>query len=104
LKKRYEEWWYIWADITACYAYELTDEECGMSVSKYIAEKNDYNTRKKLWLPKTPINNPSISSINAVLNSKKTPYYFYLHDTKTGQIYYATTNDEHNRNKALYMR
>lgn len=103
LKKRYEEWWYIWADITACYAYELTDEECKMSVSKYIAEKNDYNTRKKLWLPKTPINNPSISSINAVIHSKTTPYYFYLHD-KTGQIYYARTNDEHNRNKALYMR
>jgi cell division protein YceG involved in septum cleavage len=34
-------------------------------------------------LPKTPINNPTISSITAVLNPKQSPYYYYLHDTKT---------------------
>ncbi len=104
LIKRYQEWWMIGADITACYAYELTEDECKMSVSKYIREKNEYNTRTKVWLPKTPINNPSINSIKAVLEPKQTPYYFYLHDTQTWEIYYAVTNDEHNKNRALYLR
>jgi cell division protein YceG involved in septum cleavage len=30
-------------------------------------------------LPKTPINNPTISSIKAVINPTKTEYYYYLH-------------------------
>lgn len=103
LLKRLDEGWYIWADITACYAYKLTSEECKMQLSSYIAEKNEYNTRTKLWLPKTPINNPEISSIKAVLNPIDTDYYYYLHD-KTGQIHYAKTNEEHIRNKNLYLK
>lgn len=103
LKKRFVENWMIWADITACYAYNLTWEECKMQLSKYIAEKNDYNTRTMVWLPKTPIWNPSFDSINSVINSKSTPYYYYLHDNKWN-IYYARTNEEHVANKNKYLR
>lgn len=70
----------IWADITACYNYELTEKECKISVSKYISAKNDYNTRTKTWLPKTPILNPRVNSIVAALNPIQTNYWFYLHD------------------------
>jgi len=98
LKKRYRENWFIGADITACYAYELTSNECKMQLSKYIAEKNEYNTRTMVWLPKTPICNPSFDSINAVINSKETPYYYYLHD-KNWKVYYSRTNEEHVKNK-----
>jgi cell division protein YceG involved in septum cleavage len=45
LIKRYKENWMIGADITACYAHDLTSEECRKNLSKYIADKNDYNTR-----------------------------------------------------------
>jgi UPF0755 protein len=55
-------------------------------------------------LPATPIDNPQISSISAVINPKKTEYYYYLHDTTTGKIYYARTNEEHNQNKKLYIK
>ena len=104
LKKRLNEWWMIWADITVCYPHELTAEECKMVVSKYIAEKSEYNTRTMTWLPKTPIWNPSFETINATLNSKDSPYYFYLHDTKTSKIYYWKNNAEHEMNKSLYLR
>ena len=103
LKKRLNNGWMIWADITVCYPHKLTSEQCKLVVSKYIREKSEYNTRTKLWLPKTPISNPSESTINSTLNDKKTKYWFYLHNIKTWEIYYAKTNLEHERNKK-YMR
>ncbi len=99
LKKRLNSWWMIWADITVCYPYRLTSEECKMVVTKYINEKNDYNTRTKLGLPLTPISNPSYQTIEATLNDKETSYWFYLHSVSTGKIYYAETNAQHEANK-----
>lgn len=104
LKKRLNEWWMIGADITVCYPYRLTAEQCKLSVTKYLYEVNNYNTRQKTGLPAGPIWNPSFESINATLNSKNSEYYYYLHDTQTGQIYYGRTNAEHDRNKNLYLR
>lgn len=104
LKKRLNSWWMIWADITVCYPFKLTSEECKMSVTKYLYEVNDYNTRQKTWLPKTPINNPSYESIYATVNDKDTNYWFYLHDTSNWKVYYAETNSEHEYNKSLYIR
>jgi UPF0755 protein len=103
LKKRLQEWWMIGADITVCYPYRLTAHECKLVVSKYIRDENQYNTRTMRWLPKTPIWNPSYHTVEATLNHTVTPYYFYLH-AKDGSIYYATTNAQHERNKALYLR
>lgn len=104
LKKRLKNNWMIWADITACYAFEITSKECQKNLVKYIYEKNDYNTRAMTWLPKTPINNPSISSIEAVLNSNNnTPYWYYLHDN-TWKIHYWKTNEEHIKNKNNYLK
>ena len=104
LKKRLNNSWPIWADITVCYPHKLTSQECKMVVSKYIREKSKYNTRTMLGLPLTPISNPSFETIYATINSKKTPYWFYLHNTKTWKIYYAKTIEEHNQNKRLYLR
>jgi len=103
LKKRLKEWWMIWADITVCYPHKLTSQQCKMVVSKYINEKSEYNTRTMTWLPKTPIWNPSFESIDAVINSKNSPYYFYLHDRKWW-IHYWRNNTEHEYNKNKYLR
>lgn len=104
LKKRLKENWFIGADATVCYPYELTFDECTPKfIWSHIQDKNDYNTRTKLWLPKTPICNPSNDSIEAVFNSKNTEYYYYLHD-ENWQIHYARTNEEHVANKVLYIK
>ena len=103
LKKRLQEWWMIWADITVCYPYRLTWEECKLVVSKYIHDKNEYNTRTMRGLPKTPIWNPSYGTIEATLNHKETSYYFYLHNSQW-QIYYAETNAQHEYNKYNFMK
>ncbi len=62
-----------------------------------------YNTRKHGGLPPTPIANPGEEAIKAALRPKVTEYWYYLHDTD-GKIHYAKTNDEHNENRARYLR
>jgi UPF0755 protein len=103
LKKRLKANWMIWADITVCYPHRLTWNQCKLVVSKYIREKNEYNTRTMTWLPKTPIWNPSFETVDATLNHKETPYFFYLHNKKW-EIFYATTNAQHEYNKYNYMK
>jgi UPF0755 protein len=63
-----------------------------------------YNTYKHKGLPPTPISNPSVKSIEAVLNPADTEYLYYLHDQKTGQPYYAKTHEEHVQNKFKYLK
>jgi|GEM_PF-4848014 len=65
---------------------------------------SSFNTRAMVGLPKTPINNPHIDSVRAVLESENSPYWYYLHDTQTGQIYYGRDEDEHNTNKRKYLK
>jgi UPF0755 protein len=104
LQKRLDAWWMIWADITVCYPYKLTSNWCKLNLSKYLKEKNKYNTRTMKWLPLTPIWNPSFESINSTLNFKKSFYWFYLHNTESWQIHYATDNKWHELNKKLYLK
>ncbi|MFK7780129.1 MAG: endolytic transglycosylase MltG [Candidatus Gracilibacteria bacterium] len=103
LKKRVKEYWNIGADITTCYPYRLTGTECKLVISKYININSEYNTRFIIGLPPTPIGNPSFDTIEATVNHEETNYYYYLHDTVTGKIYYAETNEEHNKFKSLYI-
>lgn len=62
-----------------------------------------YNTRRTQGLPPTPITNAGESSFLAALKPKDSPYWYYLHGSD-GAIHYAITNDEHNVNKARYIR
>lgn len=102
LKKRLKEFRYIWADITVCYSHRITSNQCKFYVSKYIKIKLEYNTRTNLWLPPTPIGNPSFETVNATLNSKTTQYYYYLHD-KNWNIYYGKNYEEHKNNIKKYL-
>lgn len=62
-----------------------------------------YNTRRTQGLPPSPIANPSENSVIAALKPTESRYWYYLHDN-TGAIRYAVTNDEHNVNRAKYLR
>ena len=92
------------ADITLCYGLKEPYETCTPSVIvKKISDKsNVYNTRQHAGLPPQPIANPSVESISAVLNFKKTDYFYYLHDSG-GKIHYGKTLDDHNSNKNSYL-
>ena len=88
------------ADATTRY-YEKN--KSGFLSKKDFEKNNPYNTRKYLGLPPTAISNPGLAALKASLFPEKSKYYYYLHDS-TGQIHYAVTNDEHNANKARYLR
>lgn len=62
-----------------------------------------YNTYRTKGLPPTPICSPSVSSIDAVLNSQETDCLYYLHD-RNQQIHCADTYAEHKENIDLYLR
>ncbi|MEK7130136.1 MAG: endolytic transglycosylase MltG [Patescibacteria group bacterium] len=62
-----------------------------------------YNTYKNRGLPPSPIGNPSISSIKAVLNPEQSEYLYFL-SKPTGETVFSKTLDEHNENKAKYLK
>lgn len=68
-----------------------------------LESASPYNIRAKGGLPPGPIANAGLASIKAALDPDATPYFYYLHGTD-GNIRYAVTNDEHNANKAKYLR
>ncbi len=92
------------ADVTLCYGHDITYDQCTprFIVDHLYDKTNPYNTRQQAWLTPTPISNPSIASIRAVLDYSKTDYLYYLHDT-AGRIYYATTLEGHNANKQKHL-
>ena len=62
-----------------------------------------YNTYEFTGLPPTPIANPGIESIEAVLRPHASEYLYYL-TGKDGTFHYAKTFEQHKRNKELYLR
>jgi len=62
-----------------------------------------YNTYKNKGLPPTPISNPGMNAIDAVLNSEETDCFYYLHD-KDRQIHCAKTLEEHETNINKYLK
>ena len=73
---------------------ELTEDD--------LAIDSPYNTYSHRGLPPTPISNPGLSSIDAVLNPAQTPFLYYL-TADDGTFYYAKTFEEHKRNKQRYL-
>ncbi len=99
LWNRYDAGQLLGADATTRYAVNKDTE--ALTVAD-LQDKNPWNTRAVIGLPPGAICNPGLDAIMAAANPAETEYWYYLHDA-TGQIHYATTNDEHNENKARYL-
>ena len=66
-------------------------------------KKTPYNTYQIVGLPKGPIANPGIKSLQAVLNPADVNYlYFVSKNDRTH--YFSSTLEEHNRAVARYQR
>jgi len=103
--KRWKSGWYLGIDATIQYLLgyqEDTGSWWTTKESKIVAGKKIdslYNTYTHLGIPPMPIANPGIDTLLAVVNYRKSPYWFYLH-CENGQIRYAKTAAEHNANKS----
>lgn len=56
-----------------------------------------YNTYRNAGLPPSPIANPGIEALKAVVNPADTNYIYYISD-KTGHLHFAKTLNEQNAN------
>lgn len=105
--KRYKNDWPLQIDATVQYAlgYQLIERtwwKKNLTVDD-LAIESPYNTYKNKGLPPTPIGNPGLSSIKAVVNADvSTPFWYYISD-KNGTMRYAKTLEEHNANIAQYL-
>ena len=106
LIKRWKNQWPLQVDATIQYALGYQQKEDSWwkkSLTKADIEINSpLNTYKRTGLPPSPICNPSLASLNAVANPQESAFWFYLSDNE-GQLHYAQTIEEHNRNIATYL-
>lgn len=98
LWKRMQNNWRLDADATLLY---IKDDRTITAAD--LQSDSPYNTRKFHGLPPGPIANPCLESIEAAINPIESDYWFYLNAAKTGETIFAKTNDEHNRNRAIYL-
>ncbi len=62
-----------------------------------------YNTYKWRGLPPGPIGNPGLIALEAAIHPEPNEYWYFLTDSE-GVVHYGRNLDEHNRNKAQYLR
>lgn len=113
LLKRLQNHWPLQTDATIQYAvaekrckktYDASCDWWPNTLTKAdLAIQSAYNTYIHPQLPPTPICNPGLSAIKAVLNPQKTAYWYYLSD-KNGVMHYAKTNEEQVANIQKYLK
>ncbi|MEG3310294.1 endolytic transglycosylase MltG [Streptococcus sp. SS-4456] len=65
--------------------------------------ESPYNIYWTPGLMPGPVDSPSVSAIEAVINANTTDYLYFVADVTTGTVYYAKTIEEHDQNVAKYV-
>lgn len=99
LQKRLSEGMMLQVDATLDYLLNKTSAEL---TADDLKVDSPFNTYTHKGLPPSPISNPGIESIEAVLNPEKTDYLYYL-TAPDGIFHYAKTFAEHKKNKQKYL-
>ena len=108
LLKRLEEDWPLQVDATIQYGlgYQSAEKSWWKTTLSFDDLKIDspYNSYKNKGLPPTPICNPGLASLNAVVEAdSSTPYWYYISDKK-GNMHYAKSDEEHQANIDKYLK
>lgn len=92
-------------DATIQYARGKVDDKWWAPIKSTDIEniESPYNTYKNKGLPPTPISNPGLDAIDAVLNPVETDCFYYLHDSSR-TIHCARTLEEHELNIEKYLK
>ncbi len=87
--------------VDATLAYEVGKSTSELTTAD-LQKDSPYNTYTRRGLPPSPISNPGLDAILAVLHPTTTKYFYYLSDKK-GEIHFAETYAGQLANKALYL-
>jgi UPF0755 protein len=93
-------------DATLQYIKAYSSAEQNWWPTPTAADKNldsPFNTYQKIGLPPSPICNPGLTAIEAVLTPQSTSAFYYIHDL-SGKIHIAETLEGHNANVNQYLR
>jgi len=109
LLKRWKNKWPLQVDATVQYAKASLSPPEGkkgwwpLVSGQDLSLKSPFNTYLHLGLPPAPICNPSLESLEAVVESRQTPFWFYLSD-RQGKVHFARTLAEHQLNVEKYLK
>lgn len=98
--KRWEAGWPLQIDATVQYVQGDSKDWWPKDID--TKKPSAYNTYMNVGLPPSPIANPGLAVIQAVLKPEKTDYWYYLSDSK-GITRFAKTLREHNLNIDKYL-
>ncbi|HEP1790063.1 TPA: endolytic transglycosylase MltG [Streptococcus suis] len=65
--------------------------------------ESPYNIYWTPGLMPGPVDSPSLSAIEAVINANTTDYLYFVADVTTGNVYFTNNIDEHNQHVAKYV-
>ena len=88
--------------IDATLAY-LTGKKTGEITDDDKLIDSPYNTYAFRGLPPAPISNPGLNAIEAAIEPSASDYLYYL-STPQGETIFSKTNEEHNENRAKYLK
>ena len=94
---------YLGSDVTYFYLKNMADYLGGSDSQKFdylLTKYYTYNKYRK-GLPAGPICNPGIKAITAAVNPADTDYQYFLTDKTGKDFYYASTFNQHIKNKKL---
>ena len=104
INKRLELNMSLGMDVTSYYGVQKSMKETLTKID--LNDENPYNTRVTTFigLPVGPICNPSLDSINAVLEPANTDYVYFVADILTGKVYFAKDYEGFNKLREKYMK
>ncbi|HEM6309806.1 TPA: endolytic transglycosylase MltG [Streptococcus suis] len=93
------------SNIAILYAQGKLGQETTLAEDAGIDTNIDspYNIYWKTGLMPGPVDSPSVSAIDAVMNASTTDYLYFVADVTTGTVYFAKTIEEHDQNVAKYV-
>lgn len=93
------------SNIAILYAQGKLGEETTLAEDTNIdtSIESPYNIYWRAGLMPGPVDSPSLSAIEAVLNANATDYYYFVADVTTGTVYFANTIEKHDQNVATYV-
>lgn len=89
-------------DATICYAKQKTP--CLPITQADLKINSPYNTYLNKGLPPGPIDNPGLNAILAAVNPEHSPYWYYLSVPGSGELVFASTLDEQDKNIVKYLK